>query len=722
MLEKRVTPWDEQGAFDSANPEESPGRTIASKACLSVLLIVLLLFPPLTAMAESPVEYLSEMSLEALMALPVNSMGFFDVPVDQAPGSIWILDEEMLETVPGVNLKDILQLAVPGVQVSNHSFLGSLYASRGSPMFDNSTSKFMWDGMNINSAGSSGVNASLKSSLLGDIARIEVSNGPASIIHGNGAINGFVNQVPKSGSSHPGPWVNAVVGVTDSLVKTEAGYGHVSGVDRDLYLYAGVEGADGFHPDHDFGYGDSPAGELPGDLSVKTRDTLNYRASLNWNYNNIRVVGFVQKEWLSSDSYSPGTSGSPELYYKTLAIRPAITFALTPTEKLSMDLPVAFFDKGYIARYKRNGNRFTIPSIKVADHGNSDMRIETNWVLRSIQWENQQWALGFRISHDHHRNNRYYFRSDPPPSIIGEDIDWKEFSVFTEDIIEITPGWTVTAGLRFDAIRYQLDGSHGILEEMVRDSKKWFPRIATSIRVGENGMFKLSFQEGFHYPSATDFYSDSLDPEFLETYEINYLHSLPALGLKLTMNGFFNVYKDALIADSGSVSGYSSGNQRRDFGSLGGEIAVEWKGRNSSRAMVSYAYTRPYDLNDNDLQVYTANSDLTAWLCYPSHSIKALVARRWCNDTLMTSLGVEYGSRVERPGGEWYAGRELFDKDRFSVSFKTTCAISEHLSLSLVVNNMVDNNVPVPSFIYNQPWEGNLGETETRYYLGLTWQ
>ncbi|MBI9089662.1 MAG: TonB-dependent receptor [Desulfobacterium sp.] len=720
MLEKRVTPWEYQGASYPAEPGSGPCRTIASKACLLLFLIVFLILFPLISLAESPVEYLSEMSLEDLMDLPVNSMGFFDVPVDQAPGSIWILDEELLATVPGVNLKDILQLAVPGVQVSNHSILGSLYASRGCPMFDNSTSQFMWDGMNINSAGSLGVNASLKSSLLGDIARLEVSNGPSSIIHGNGAINGFVNQVPKSGSSHPGIWVNTVVGFTESLVKTEAGYGHVYGVDRDLYLYAGGERADGLHPGHDFGYGDSSPREIPGDFSVGTKDTLNYRASVNWNHNNIRVVGFVQKEWLSTDSYIASHAASPELYYQTLAIRPAITLPLTATEKLSIDLPLAFFDNGYISHFKTRG--ITDPPSRMVDHGNSDMRIETNWVLRSLRWENQQWAAGFRISQEHHRNNRYYFRSAPPETPYGEDIDWKEYSVFTEDMVEITPGWTVTAGLRFNAIRYQVDGTHGVVGDTVADSEKWFPRLATSIRVGENAMVKLSFQEGFHYPPATALYSDSLDPEFLETYEINYLHSLPELGLNITLNGFFNVYKDALIAEAGKTSRGVSGNQHRDFGSLGGEIMVDWQGRDSSRAMISYAYTRPYDLFDDDVQVYTANADLTDWLCYPSHSIKALVSRRWRNDSIMTSLGVEYGSRVERPQGSWYESRELFNTDRFSVSFKTTCALSEHLSLSLVINNMVDNDVPVPTFLYHEPWEGNLGGAKTRYYLGLTWQ
>jgi len=715
MLKNVVIPLIDQGVFDSADHEFSLCSIIASKTyhlfLLISLLSSLLIFFPHLSIAESPIEFLSEMSLEELMDLPVNSVGFFDVPLERAPGSIWILDKEILATVPAMNLKDILQFTVPGIQVSNHSIFGALYASRGCPMFDNSTSQFMWDGMNINSAGSLGINASLKSSLLGDIDRLEVSNGPASIIHGNGAINGFVNQVPKSGSSYPGARVSIVTGLTDSLIKTEAGYGYVYGVDRDLYLYTGVERADGVNMGNDFGYNDyAKAGSIPDDISFRSKDEPNYRFSLNWNHNNFRVIGFIQKEWLSSDGYYNGLLDSPELYYKTIVLRPAVTIPLTSTENLSIDFPMAFFDTGYISTFSRNN--------LLSDHGNSDMRVETNWILRSTRWENQQWATGFKLSSDHYRNNRYYFRSDPPSSTLGEDVDWKELSFFTEDIVEIIPGWTVTAGMRFDAIRYEVDESLGVLGEVVKNSEKLFPRIATSIGVGENSMVKLSFQEGFHYPPATALFSDNLDPEFLETYEINFLHSIPQTGIDITLNGFFNVYKDAMLAESGNLRG----NQRSDFGSTGGEVMVEWKGEDSSRVMISYAYTRPLDLSENGVFVYTANSDLSAWLCYPSHSIKTLVSRTWLHDTIMTSLGFEYGSRVDQHEDPWYESRDLFDQDRFSLNFKTTFALSEHLSLSLVINNMVDNDVPVPSYLYLNPWDGNLGSTETRCYVGLTWQ
>ena len=687
-------------------------ETFISPRRQPVWLLLFFIFSPLTAMADSSVDYLSKRSLEDLMTIPVNSIGFYEVPVNQAPGSIWILNEELLETIPGVTLKDMLQLAVPGVQVSGNSLLGSLYTTRGSPMRDNSTTLFMWDGMNINSAGSLGINASLKSSLLGDIAKLEVSNGPSSLLHGNGAINGFVNQVPKSGESHPGAWVNTMVGVTESLVKTEASYGHVYGVGRDFYLYAGGERASGFQPGNDLGYSDFNPGNIPDDFYVRTKDKLNYRMSVNWNHDNIRMVGFIQKEWLSSDNYLSSRTSSPNIYYQTLALRPSVTLPLTPTENLSVNLPVVLFDNGYIFDLNSLGQTRRI------DHGNSDMRVETNWVLRSLRWENQQWAAGFRFSQDKHRNNQYYFRTDPPPTPIGEDIDWREFSFFTEDIIDIVPGWTVTAGLRFNAIRYQLDGNDSSLKDVVVDSEKWFPRIATAIRVGEDTTVKLSYQEGFHYPSATALYSSNLNPEYVDSYEINLLHTLPERGLSFTANGFFNVYKNALV--SGTKS--HSGDQNRDFGSFGGEFLVDWKGPDSLRAMVSYAYTRPHDLGDDNVVVETANEDLTKWLSYPSHSIKAMISRRWLNDTLMTSLAGEYGSRVERNELDWYKSRDLFHTDRFSVSFKANYALSDHLGLDFIVNNVLDNNIPVPNTDYLNPWEGTLGDTETRFYIGLTWQ
>ena len=227
-----------------------------------------------------------------------------------------------------------------------------------------------------------------------------------------------------------------------------------------------------------------------------------------------------------------------------------------------------------------------------------------------------------------------------------------------------------------------------LFRSVVVDSEKWFPRIATAIRVGEDTTVKLSYQEGFHYPSATALYSSNLNPEYVDSYEINLLHTLPERGLSFTANGFFNVYKNALV--SGTKS--HSGDQNRDFGSFGGEFLVDWKGPDSLRAMVSYAYTRPHDLGDDNVVVETANEDLTKWLSYPSHSIKAMISRRWLNDTLMTSLAGEYGSRVERNELDWYKSRDLFHTDRFSVSFKANYALSDHLGLDFIVNNVLDRS------------------------------
>lgn len=186
--------------------------------------------------------------MEDLMSIPVDSVGFYEMPADQIPGSIWILDEDLLSVIPAVSLKDVIHLAVPGVQIASDGFTGALYTTRGCPMSDNSTTQFMWDGINLNAAGSLGINSSLKSTLLGDIAKIEVSNGPSSMLHGNGAINGFVNQVPKSGTSHPGGWINTDLGVPEGLVKGETGYGHVYGPGKDFYIYTGAEQASGFTP------------------------------------------------------------------------------------------------------------------------------------------------------------------------------------------------------------------------------------------------------------------------------------------------------------------------------------------------------------------------------------------------------------------------------------------------------------------------------------------
>jgi len=653
---------------------------------------------------------LSEMSIEELMNLPIKSVGFFDISSDKAPGSIWILNEHDIKTTPSQSIAELLQLTIPAVNVSSHSIYGSLYASRGAPMFDNSSSQFMWDGMNLNSGGSLGVNSGLKLPLLGDIHQIEVSSGPSAVIHGNGALNGFVNLVPKSGSTNPGTYANVSYGFDDRMIKIETGHGLEYGSDKNFYIYAGMAGADGTSANDDLGYGQygyenhGNSQGIGNDYNVREIAWPNYRTSLNWNHGQFQLTGLLQKELYSSNSYYTNDQKSPQLYHETAAIRPKVDINLGALESLEIDIPLEFFDSGYISNYKIQKER-----------GNSDLRIETNCVLKSTRIQDNQLAAGFKIEYDHHRSNRYYLRSRPSSSPIGDDADWIVYSLFTEDIFSISKDWNLTAGIRYDSIKYDTDEASDFLNEIIEDSDLFSPRIATSYNLTQTTVIKAGYQEGFHFPPVTEIYTGNLKPESIKSFETNLIQELPGTGLKITCNAFYNIYKDSLLSDLGSTRG----NQRDDFGATGGEIAIDWADGQITKAQLSYSYSRPLDISSNPVSINTADEDLDEWYCYPAHMIKGRIYRYWMEKMIMTSLAFEYGSSVSKPSEEWYQAREIFNNDRFSVSCMGKIKVADRIYIELLVKNVAHNNIPVPSYPYNSPWEGALGEASTYSYIGF---
>jgi len=667
-----------------------------------ILISCLFLFCfPILLMAGSLKEHLTEMSIEELMDISVSSAGFFGLPPEEVPGSIWILDEEDIKTTPAQSLGELLNLRIPGVQVSSDSIFGSLYASRGIPMIDNATTQFLWDGMNLNSGGSLGVNSGLKIPLLGDIYRTEVSNGPCAIVHGNGSINGFVNMVPKTGSTNPGTMVSIGYGLDDHMKKMETSYGHGYGADDDFFIYFGLADSQGVSVSGENVYGNE---QIPDGFMAKAMSYPNYRGSINWNHGTFHFVSMVQRELFSSDAYFEGNTESPDLYHQTIALRPGLSIPLGRTESMDLKIPVEFFDSGYI-------NHF--PTI-TTERGNSDFRAETELILRSVRWSKHQIATGLKAGYEYYRNNRYYFRSAPVKSSVGEDVNWQQYSVFADDVFHLSKPWTITMGLRYDAIKYNFNKATYSLRKVTSNSDLWSPRLSSAYRIFDNTIFKLSYQEGFHYPPATAIYSKSLLPETIKSFEIGLSHEIPN-GITMTINSFYNVYQDSLLSELG-------GNQRNDFGSTGGELAFDWAARNSMDVNISYSYSRPIKVSDNDVDIYTADPDLSEWYCYPAHMVKGSLRKYWDEKRIMTSFVFEYGSMVSQSHSVGAIKRDIFENDRYSVSFRGKLKITDRLFMDLIIKNALHNNIPVPTYLYNSPWEGSLGDSKTYSYMGLTWE
>lgn len=104
--------------------------------------------------------------------------------------------------------------------------------TRGLMIDNNAKTNVMLDGQSINQRVHFGTMISLDSPLIGNLSRIELSLSPGTIIHGSGAINGFLNLVPKNGTDNNETFAKFEHGFKDDLYSLELGHGFAYGVNE----------------------------------------------------------------------------------------------------------------------------------------------------------------------------------------------------------------------------------------------------------------------------------------------------------------------------------------------------------------------------------------------------------------------------------------------------------------------------------------------------------
>ncbi|NRA37914.1 MAG: TonB-dependent receptor plug domain-containing protein [Planctomycetes bacterium] len=216
-----------------------------------------------------------DLSLADLISLKATSVSFFPVAIAEAPVSVWAIDSKGIEELPVRNIDELLRYHVPGIHVSRHAFTGMLMGHRGILIDNNAKTLVMWNGQQLNQRMHFGSSLMQLQPFLGDIDRMEVVQGPGALVHGSGAIGGFINIVSKTGSSHPGTRARIGYEHTSKLWVGEVGQGWITEGGHDWYVHAGLARAEGFHSSDTY--------NMPTeDEKVAGLPTANLLASVRW--------------------------------------------------------------------------------------------------------------------------------------------------------------------------------------------------------------------------------------------------------------------------------------------------------------------------------------------------------------------------------------------------------------------------------------------------------
>ena len=650
----------------------------------------------------------SDLSLNDLFNIQVSGAGFFSMAAVKAPGYTIVIDQDQLQHSSARSIEDVLSNYEPGITYSSHSRFGAIQGVRGISTDNSSKTLLLLDGQSINQRVHFGNTVFPRLPFLGDIDHLEVMLGPGGIQHGSGALNGFINVIPKTGTKYPGLHVNVEGGTPTALLKLETAYGASYGEGKDFFVYGGLVRSSGYVPSKADQWGFEPQNAYDSagyNSHIQTQafaaPTYRIGAYMNWRKFSMNLL--YQSSDMTANSYDffSGTPFDPaQVWHQTMfAGRPKYKLAINERNTIEVTPSVELFDwvDKTTLGWPGDGARHNF--------GGSEGHAELRAVYLTTSIPKNQLAIGALGGYRSFSDTSTWFSGPIDGICEAVGYSWSEFSGFGEDVFDITKRWTLSGGLRYDYVRPGELTSHWLPIEPVTPpaAGNLSYRLATSFEFAKNTVAKVSAQSGFHYPDAAYYIWWSYDnmyykrgsdggvglkplkPETMNSFEADFSWAQDNTGIMLDASVYYNMFHNSLSwvtfskTDPGmDPDGYDSvfnsplqggyfgnfANSDNDFNSLGGELKIRWRKFAQFSPELSYAYSTPSGApNDSTAKLIPSNLVSTApgpsvgkcWYNYPTHQIKLNGASRpFANDRLI--LGASFALYPRLPKSAWDPG------------------------------------------------------------------
>lgn len=683
------------------------------------------------------VDEMLEMDIEELMNVKIRSVGFFETDQRYIPGSAYVLKEDGLELVGTFTLEQMVDRHIPGSLTGRHGFSGSLHGVRGLLIDNNAKTMAMFDGENINQRSYRGYSNGFQIPLNGDLDRIEFVNGPGSIVHGSGAINGYVNMIPKNGTQNAGLEINAGYGFQEKFGMLETGYGKNYGKHKDIFIYGGIAIADGFKGDennYNFDF-DSFNPNLSGSLVNKV---LNYhihnyekpslKFSTNWNHDNLNMQLLFTSHHSASNTYvHPGFWRTRSLLWRTKYI-----FELNDLENLEFNISTKLFDDNF-HRIEMQGE--IVNEGEIFEGGGRESNIHGKILFKSERIVNNKLAAGVSINNRTFEKQKQYFSESLPYSFNIVNTDWIELGFFAENSYKLTNKILLIGGLRYDlALLNDIDG------EDLENQNNISPLAAITYQIFPNTFIKFKYQTGFRYPDAGYYeragiinlklrelgYTDkkiTLKPEYLQSYEFNIISKLQDLNINWDLNIYYNQFHNTLsyvfyeaedeylnlpqidvdiITTMFGFQASSMNNLSGYYSIYGGEIHGNIKLTNTLNLASSYSFAENDNLSPQSVR-------------YPKHIVKSNINQAVFKKRLLLNLNLLWYSGFDTDKNGF---NKIYSNDRFVLDASAQLKVTRLIQLQFILKNLLATNVP-PIVFDGNPNRGGLGFDRRFAYIFL---
>ncbi|MBF0595786.1 MAG: TonB-dependent receptor, partial [Candidatus Omnitrophica bacterium] len=722
--------------------------------------IILLGMPPLFAADVN----LMDKSLEDLLNTDVSSSGFFKMNQKKAPGYTTVFTAQDIDLSTARTMHDLLDRYAPGVSMSNREF-GSMTSQRGIAVDASAKTVYMLDGTSLAMRQHFGYMLPLDLPFMKYLDRVEVVNGPGAIVHGSGAISGFVNMIPKSGKDYQGWDITTEYGIDDRSEKLEVGYGKA--YDKgSLYVYGGEVHSFGYAPSYDGALGRNSAGTELADtdatrsgLRIGRFDPLSWQVLTNWEYSDLKVLVDVMDEYYKSPTQrnvqaSDFDRTSETRNHNHLLLRPQYTFDVSPTDKLELT-PSVYLVSDTVA------DRITGKTEQNLNYNNAPAEADFSLkgVYKSEAISKHQIAYGGSIGERLFYMDRSWFHSESPEGEYGANsfpngmtpdsgafLRWYEYSAFGEDVMALTDKLTLSTGLRYDAMMMNTDsiisataGSTQGTVVSVQDKSygSLLPRVAAAYAFTEDITGKLSYQRGFRYPDVVDFINmhsgtDSIKSEVMDSIQANYEQTFLGKKLSLAANPFLNVYRKTIGYSRDNSNGGQTGNvnMSENFESVGYELVAKYNPDKVTSLLMSYSEAHPYNYPKayaSSIQGYVVpiSEDNKNFEMVPSRYVKSSLRQGFLNDRLGLTTDLTWWAKTKPPvlqdvNGN-YSMPLAYGKSFWELSLAGRYNVTKNTTVRVVGENLFPKSYTKPSSQVNStsalyPSVGQYS-TERRVYV-----
>ena len=498
--------------------------------------------------SELSVEDLFSLSFEELLNVTVTTAGKKEEKLSDIPASAVVVTREDIEKYGYQSLDEILE-NVPGLYGNDQKDVsGMIFGVRGFWSGYENTIVFMVNGVRQERMGSDGAVYSALYMPVSSIDRIEVIRGPMSVIYGPGAFFGAINIITNKDDGNDQFTMSAGSLRTTQMSVRESGHS-----DKLSYtINAGYYDTNGPDVDHSkmstLDLSEYTRNKSTKDIWGNTVKTLNFSAKRNGFYTNSTFNINKRGLYLIYPATENGGSSTRAYFSGSLGYKKDVS------DQLSIDGKLTY----HHGSVKADWDWFTEPGeISIGGDYNfrEDYEAELNAYFTPGKKLNITTGLYYkRIIHEQLQTYVPFYYSYKlgmlDPSVNQALFAQAEYTF--SDHFKLILGARLEQSLPYSVYYRALETGLSNKARFDHDKIEFIPRVALLYNINDRNILKFFYGKAISVPSffqiagQASAFQPPLEPEYINTYEINYLASFSEK-FNLNTSVFYNDFDNLIV-------------------------------------------------------------------------------------------------------------------------------------------------------------------------------